>query len=122
VSLSLAAEAKAFGTAYAKVGLWQTSAETPRCILQVLFGSEGDKKIDRLTILYAADRGGVLMVWSSNWMTHLPPQGELNVGLVFGKGASVDASWGSNLDCDKVGMNTYPLALSLMRSWLTRFL
>ena len=51
VSLSLAAEAEASGTAYAKVGLWQISAEAPRCIMQGFFGSEGDKKIDGLTIL-----------------------------------------------------------------------
>jgi hypothetical protein len=76
----------------------------PPCILQGLFGSEDDKKIHGLTILYAADRGGVLMVWSSNWMTHLPCKGELNVGLVFGKGASENASWGSSdFGYDKVG-------------------
>lgn len=104
VSMSFAAQAEAPSTPYAKVGPWEISAEAPRCILQGFFGRKGDKKIDGLTILYAADNGGVLMVWSNNWMTHLPAKGELNVGLVFGKGASVDASWGSsNLGYEKVG-------------------
>lgn len=112
VSLSLAAEAEASGTAYAKVGPWEISAEAPRCIMQGFFGREGDKKIDGLTIVYAADKGGVLMVWSNNWMTHLPAKGELNVGLVFGKGALVDASWGSgNLGYEKVG-NEYLFTLT----------
>jgi hypothetical protein len=101
--LSFAAEAEASSTAYAKVGPWEISAEAPRCILQGFFGSESDKKIDGLTILYAADKGGVLMVWSNNWVTQLPAKGELNVGLVFGKGSSVDESWGSsNLSYEKV--------------------
>jgi hypothetical protein len=90
--LSFAAEAEASSTAYAKVGPWEISAEAPRCILQGFFGSESDKKIDGLTIL-----------WSNNWVTQLPAKGELNVGLVFGKGSSVDESWGSsNLSYEKV--------------------
>jgi hypothetical protein len=104
ISISIAAQAEASSTTYAKVGPWEISAEAPRCIMQGLFGSKGDKKVDGLTILYAADKGGELIVWSNNWMTHLPAKGELNVGLVFGRGMALDDSWGSsNLAYEKVG-------------------
>ena len=101
---SVAAQAEAPGTTYAKVGAWEISAEPPRCIMQGFFGSKDSKKVDGLTILYAADKESVLLVWSNNWMTYLPTKGELDLGLVFGKGTSVDASWGSSkLRYEKVG-------------------
>ncbi|MFC7537279.1 hypothetical protein ACFQPG_07855 [Sphingomonas sp. GCM10030256] len=102
---SFAAQAEAVSTIYAKVGAWEISAEPPRCIMQGFFGAKDGKKVDGLTILYAADKEGVLLVWSNNWMTYLPTKGELEVGLVFGKdGTSVDTSWGSSqLRYEKVG-------------------
>jgi hypothetical protein len=101
---SVAVEAEAAGTTYAKVGAWEISAEPPRCIMQGFFGSKDGKKVDGLTILYAADKQGVLLIWSNNWMTYLPTDGELELGLVFGKGEAVDASWGSSkLRYEKVG-------------------
>lgn len=101
---SVAVHAEASGSTYAKVGAWEISAEPPRCIMQGFFGSKDGKKVDGLTILYAADKEGVLLIWSNNWMTHLPTRGELDLGLVFGKGTSVDASWGSTkLRYEKVG-------------------
>ncbi|WP_205479155.1 hypothetical protein [Sphingomonas arenae] len=102
---SFAAQAEAASTTYAKVGGWEISAEPPRCIMQGFFGGKDGKKVDGLTILYAADKGGVLLIWSNNWMTYLPTKGELDLGLVFGKdGTSVDASWGSSkLRYEKVG-------------------
>ena len=99
-----AVQAEASGSIYAKVGAWEISAEPPRCIMQGFFGNKDGKKVDGLTVLYAADKEGVLLIWSNNWMTYLPANGELDLGLVFGKGTSVDASWGSSkLRYEKVG-------------------
>ena len=101
---SVAVQAEAPGSTYAKAGAWEISAEPPRCIMQGFFGSKDGKKVDGLTILYAADKEGVLLIWSNNWMTYLPAKGELDLGLVFAKGTSVDASWGSTkLRYEKVG-------------------
>jgi hypothetical protein len=101
---SVAVQAEASGSTYAKVGAWEISAEPSRCIMQGFFGSKDGKKVDGLTLLYAADKQGVLLLWSNNWMTYLPTKGELDLGLVFGKGTSVDASWGSSkLRYEKVG-------------------
>lgn len=101
---SVAVQAEASGSTYAKVGAWEISAEPPRCIMQGFFVSKDGKQVDGITILYAADKEGVLLVWFNNWMTYLPAKGELDLGLVFGKVTSVDASWGSSkLRYEKVG-------------------
>ena len=101
-----AAQTEEVDQTYAKIGGWEISARPPshRCVMQRFFGSKDGKKIEGLTVLYAADKEGVLLVWSNDWMTYLPAQGDLELGLAFRSGASVDQSWGSrSLHYKKVG-------------------
>jgi hypothetical protein len=90
---------------YARVGSWEISAEPPsrRCVMHRSYRSKAGNKSEGLTVLYAADKEGVLLVWSNDWMTYLPAKGDLDLGLAFKKGASVDEAWGSrSLHYDKV--------------------
>ena len=101
-----AAQAEDASKTYAKVGGWEISAEprSNRCVMQRFYRSKDGKKVEGLTVLYAADKEGVLLIWSNDWMTYLPAKGELDLGLAFRKGTSVDQSWGSrSLHYDKVG-------------------
>ena len=101
-----AAQAGEADQIYAKVGGWEISAQPPshRCVMQRFYRSKDGKKTEGLTVLYAADKEGVLLIWSNDWMTYLPAKGDLELGLAFRKGASVDQSWASrNLHYDKVG-------------------
>jgi len=101
-----AAQAEEASQTYAKVGGWEISAQPPshRCVMQRFYGSNDGKKIEGLTVLYAADKEGVLLGWSNDWMTYLPAKGDLELGLAFRKGAAVDQSWGSrSLHYNKVG-------------------
>jgi hypothetical protein len=91
---------------YARVGSWEISAQPPshRCLMYRSYRSKDGKKIEDLTVLYAADKEGVLLDWSNDWMTYLLAKGDLELGLVFKEGAAVDESWGSrSLHYDKVG-------------------
>ncbi len=91
---------------YANVGGWEISAQpaSHRCLMIHSYFKKEGKKTDDLTVLYAADKEGVLLIWSNDWMTYLPAKGELELGLKFRKGTSVDQSWGSRtLHYDKVG-------------------
>jgi hypothetical protein len=66
------------------------------------YRSKAGNKNETLTVVYAADKEGVLLIWSNDWMTYLSNKG-LELGLAFKNGASVDESWGSrNLRDDKV--------------------
>ena len=101
-----AAQAEETGQVYAKAGGWEILADPPshRCVMQRFYRSKDGKKIEGLTVLYAADKEGVLIIWSNDWMTYLPAQGELELGLAFKKGASVDRSRASrSLHYKKVG-------------------
>lgn len=101
-----AAQSEGGSKTYAKVDGWEISAEpqSHRCIMQRFYRGKDGKGVEGLTILYAADKEGVLLIWSNDWMTYLPAKGELHLGLVFGRGTSVDQSWGSrSLHYDKVG-------------------
>ena len=101
-----AAHAEEADQTYAKVGGWEISAQPPsqRCVMQRFYRSKDGKKIEGLTVLYAADKEGVLLIWSNDWMTYLPAKGDLELGLAFKRGASVDQSWGSSsLHYKKVG-------------------
>ena len=101
-----AVQAEEANQTYAKVGGWEISAQPPshRCVMQRFYRSKDSKKIEGLTVLYAADKEGVLLIWSNNWMTYLPAKGDLELGLGFRKGASVDQTWASrSLHYDKVG-------------------
>jgi hypothetical protein len=100
-----AAQAEDAGKTYAKVGGWDISAESPnRCLMQRFYRSKNGKNVEGLTVLYAADKEGVLLLWSNDRMTYLSIKGDLELGLIFGKGESVDQSWGSRrLHYDKVG-------------------
>lgn len=94
---------------FAKVGGWEISAEphSKRCVMHRSYRSKAGNKSEGLTVLYAADKEGVLLVWSNDWMTYLPAKGNLDLGLAFKKGASVNGTWGSrNLHYDKVA-NAY---------------
>ena len=100
------AQAEDAGEIYATVGGWEISAEAPtqRCLMQRFFRSQDGKKLEGLTVLYAADKEAVFLVWSNDYMTHLPAKGDLELGLAFKNGASVDQSWGiRSLHYDKVG-------------------
>lgn len=91
---------------YANVGGWEISGQpgSHRCLMLSSYRSKDGKKTEDLTVLYAADKEGVLLIWSNDWMTYLPTKGDLELGLAFRKGDSVDQSWGSrNLHYDKVG-------------------
>ena len=91
---------------YANVGGWEISAQpaSHRCLMLHSYRSKDGKKTEDLTVLYAADKEGVLLIWSNDWTTYLPVKGELELGLAFRTGASVDQSWGSRtLHYDKVG-------------------
>ena len=95
---------------YAEVGTWEISAQPPsqRCIMHRSYRSKDGKKREGLTILYAADKEGVLLTWSNDWMTYLPAKGDLELSLGFKKGATVDESWGSrSLHYDKVDDTYY---------------
>jgi hypothetical protein len=101
-----AAQAEEADQTYAKVGGWEISAQPPshRCLMQRFYRSKDGKKTEGLTVLYAADKEGVLLIWSNDWMTYLPVKGDLELGLAFRKGASVDQAWASrSLHYDKVG-------------------
>jgi hypothetical protein len=102
-----AAQGEDAGKTYAKVGGWEISAESPnRCLMQKFYRSKNGKNVEGLTVLYAADKEGVLLFWSNDRMTYLPAKGDLELGLIFGKGDSVDQSWGSQtLHYDKLGMD-----------------
>ena len=94
---------------YARIGGWEISAEPPshRCLMSRSYRSKDGKKIEDLTVLYAADKEGVLLIWSNDWMTYLPAKGDLELGLAFKKGAVVDQSWEArSLHYEKVA-NTY---------------
>jgi hypothetical protein len=94
---------------YARIGGWEISAQPPshQCLMYRSYRSKDGKKVEDLTVLYAADKEGVLLDWSNDWMTYLPAKGDLELGLAFKEGASVDQSWGSrSLHYDKVG-STY---------------
>lgn len=104
-----AASAEEAEQSYAKIGSWEISAWPPsnRCTMQRFYHSKVGKKFEILTVLYAADKEGVLLGWSNDWMTYLPAKGNLDLGLAFKKGASVDETWGSrSLHYDKVA-NVY---------------
>ena len=81
---------------YARAGDWAISAEPPsqRCVMQRAYRSQAANKNESLVVLYAADKEGVLLGWTNDWMTYLPARGELELGLAFKKGDSVDDSWG----------------------------
>ncbi len=103
-----AARAEHGSEIYAEVGGWEISGEAPsnRCVMQRFYRSNDGKKVEGLTVLYAADKEAVFLVWSNDWMTYLPAKGDLKLGLAFRKGATVDRSWGSrSLHYDKVGNN-----------------
>lgn len=90
---------------YAKVGGWEISAEpgSKRCVMHRSYRSKADNTSEGLTVLYAADKEGVLLTWSNDWSTHLPAKGDLDLRLAFKTGASIDASWGSrSLHFDQV--------------------
>jgi hypothetical protein len=100
------AEGEQADLSYAKAGGWEISAQPPsqRCVMQRFYRSKDGKKTEGLAVLYAADKEGVLLLWSNDWMTYLPASGDLELGLAFKKGASVDETWGSHkLHYDKVG-------------------
>ena len=59
------------------------------------YRSKDGLKVEGLTILYAADNEGVMLIWSNDWMTYLPAKGDLDLDLGFKKGAAVDKSWGT---------------------------
>ena len=82
---------------YAKVGRWEISAEppSPGCMMSAAYASKDGKKLETLTVGYAGDKVGGLLVWSNDWMTYLPAEGDLELGLAFKKGPSVDQSWGN---------------------------
>jgi len=109
-ALLTAGSAQAADSTYAKVGDWEISAQAPsqRCLMQRFYRSKDGKKTEGLTILYAADKEGVLLVWTNDWMTYLPVKGDLELGLAFRKGDSADQSWGSrNLPYEKIGNTVY---------------
>lgn len=82
---------------YATVGSWEVSAEpgSKRCAIHRSYRSKAGNRREGLTVLYAADKEGVLLTWSNDWMTYLPAKGDLELGLAFKTGGSVDESWGS---------------------------
>ena len=99
------AQGEEAASTYAEVGSWQILAEPPskRCAMQRSYRSKVGNKREGLTVLYAADKEGVLLVWSNDWMTYLPAKGDLDLGLAFKTGVSVDESWGNRkLHYDKV--------------------
>jgi hypothetical protein len=103
---------------YAKVDRWDITVEPPshRCLMQRSYGSKDGKKSETLTVVYAADKEGVLLFWSNNWMTYLPADGDLDLGLVFKKGSSADQSWGSrSLHYRKIN-NTYMFTLAFTKA------
>ena len=117
-----AAQGEEAETPYAQVGDWQISASPPsqRCIMHRAFRSKDGKKRQELTVLYAADKEGVLLDWSNDWMTYLPAKGELNLGLAFKSGAAIDESWGSrDLHYDKVA-GSYHFLRAFVRPEETR--
>jgi hypothetical protein len=81
---------------YAKVGRWEITAEppSPGCMMSGAYASKDGKKLETLTIGYAGDTRGAVLIWSNDWMTYLPAEGDLELGLAFKKGVSVDQSWG----------------------------
>lgn len=96
--------------AYASVGAWEILAEPPshRCAMHRSYRSKDGKKSEGLTVLYAADKEGVLLIWSNDWMTYLPAKGDMELELAFRKGAAVDQSWGTrSLHYDKVASIYY---------------
>jgi hypothetical protein len=108
-ALLAAGAAQAADSVYAKVGSWEISADTPsRCVMQRFYRSKDGKKIEGLTVLYAADKEGVLLLWTNDWMTYLPVKGNLELGLAFRKGEAADQSWGSrNLPYERIGDTYY---------------
>jgi len=95
---------------YAKVGSWEISAQPPsqQCLMQRFYRGKDGKKIEGLTVLYAADKEGVLLIWTNDWMTYLPVKGNLELGLAFRHGESADLSWGSrDLPYEKIGNTIY---------------
>lgn len=103
---------------YAKAGNWEISAEPPsqRCVMQRFYRSEAAKKKEGLVVLYAADKEGVMLGWTNDWMTYLPAQGELELGLAFKKGAAVDDSWGFRKLRYKKLAGTYHFTLAFTNS------
>ena len=104
----LAAGAAQAEEVYATAGSWVISAEPPshRCVMHRSYRSKDGKKNEGLAVVYAADKEGVLLFWSNDWMTYLRSTGDLELGLAFKKGTSVDESWGSRtLHYDKVDNN-----------------
>jgi len=102
---------------YSKVDGWEISVEPPshRCMMQVSYGSKDGKKTETLTILYAADTEGVLLLWSNDWMTYLPADGDLDFSIVFRKGPSVDKYWGSRTFHYHKINNTYAFTLGFKK-------
>ena len=109
-ALFSAGASQAADSTYAQVGSWEISAQPPsqQCLMQRFYRGKDGKKIEGLTILYAADKEGVLLVWTNDWMTYLPVKGDLKLGLAFRHGESADLSWGSrDLPYEKIGNTIY---------------
>ena len=109
-ALLSAGASQAADLTYAQVGSWEISAQPPsqQCLMQRFYRGKDGKKIEGLTILYAADKEGVLLVWTNDWMTYLPAKGNLELGLAFRQGESADLSWGSrDLPYEKIGNTIY---------------